>query len=115
MDSPLLVLAVASITLLYINGALCWTSNDPTSGFVELPLNSSNFVIHKPYNLPVSARYRFTRGIHRLWVFSTDKPLSLTSNTSARSEIRIHVNNPLALNLFMLISLSLLLMQLTHD
>ncbi|XXG65140.1 hypothetical protein AAC387_Pa05g2919 [Persea americana] len=90
MGSPLLVLAVASITLLCINGALCWASNDPTIGFVELPLNSSNFVIHKPYNLPVSARYRFTRGIHRLWVFSTDKPLSLTGNTSARSEIRIH-------------------------
>ncbi|RWR82270.1 citrate-binding-like protein [Cinnamomum micranthum f. kanehirae] len=64
-------------------------ASDPTDGFISLPLNSSNFDIQRPYNVPVGHRYSFIHGIHRLWVFSTDKPHSLTSKTSARTEIRI--------------------------
>ncbi|XP_058078553.1 citrate-binding protein-like [Magnolia sinica] len=88
--SSIFPLAVASITLLWIHGAFGWASNDPTYGFVPVPLNDSNFDIQKPYNLPVSERYSFVDGVHRLWVLSTDKPMSnTTNNTSPRTEIRI--------------------------
>ncbi|XP_038989837.1 citrate-binding protein-like [Phoenix dactylifera] len=62
---------------------------DPTYGFISLPLNNSNFDIQKPYDLPVSERYSFINGIHKLWVLSTDKPHSLMSHTAPRTEIRI--------------------------
>ncbi|XP_054806312.1 citrate-binding protein-like [Prosopis cineraria] len=63
---------------------------DLTLGFTELPLNTSNFKYHKPYNLPVNSRYRFHNGVHKFWVYSTDQPLSKISPTNPRSEIRIH-------------------------
>ncbi|KAK9074229.1 hypothetical protein SSX86_006826 [Deinandra increscens subsp. villosa] len=62
---------------------------DTTLGFVSQPLNQSNFEIQKPYDVPLGQRYSFSKGVHRLWVIKTDKPHSLTSNTRARSEIRI--------------------------
>ncbi|XP_022740650.1 citrate-binding protein-like [Durio zibethinus] len=62
---------------------------DPTIGFVELPLNASNFHNDKPYDLPVSDRYSFVDGVHKLWVYSTDEPLFKNSTTKPRSEIRI--------------------------
>ncbi|XAR62316.1 hypothetical protein NMG60_11017036 [Bertholletia excelsa] len=62
---------------------------DPTLGFTQLPLNASNFHIQKPYNLPVEERYSFIHGIHRLWVYSTDKPLSYNSPTNPRTEIML--------------------------
>lgn len=65
---------------------------DLTLGFTEFPLNTSNFQNHKPYDLPVSERYSFIDGVHKLWVYSTDKPLSQNSTTRPRSEIRITVN-----------------------
>ncbi|KAK6922886.1 Alginate lyase 2 [Dillenia turbinata] len=65
-----------------------WT-DDPTYGFEELPLNTSLYHIQKPYDLPVSDRYSFIDGVHELWVFSTDKPLSHNSPTHPRTEIMI--------------------------
>ncbi|KAG4389740.1 hypothetical protein AAZX31_06G142400 [Glycine max] len=65
------------------------SSMDLTLGFTELPLNTTNFDHHKPYDLPVTERYSFTDGVHKLWVYSTDKPLSQNSTTRPRSEIRI--------------------------
>ncbi|GMN33340.1 hypothetical protein TIFTF001_004098 [Ficus carica] len=62
---------------------------DPTKGFTRLPLKRSNFHIQKPYDLPVSARYSFIHGVHKLWVYSTDKPLYKNSTTHPRTEIRI--------------------------
>ncbi|XP_020211152.1 citrate-binding protein [Cajanus cajan] len=62
---------------------------DLTLGFTELPLNTSNFDHHKPYDVPVTQRYSFIDGVHKLWVYSTDKPLSQNSTTRPRSEIRI--------------------------
>ncbi|KAF7840061.1 citrate-binding protein [Senna tora] len=62
---------------------------DPTYGFSEVPLSASNFKHDKPYDLEVSQRYSFKNGIHRLWVYSTDKPLRKGSRTNPRSEIRI--------------------------
>ncbi|KAK3004955.1 hypothetical protein RJ639_019298 [Escallonia herrerae] len=63
---------------------------DPTDGFVSLPLEQSNFVIGKPYNVPEDQRYSFIDGVHKLWVYKTDKPHSRTSRTNPRTEIRIH-------------------------
>ncbi|XP_061348598.1 citrate-binding protein-like [Gastrolobium bilobum] len=62
---------------------------DLTLGFTDLPLNQSNLVVQKPYNLPESARYSFVDGVHKMWVYSTDKPHSITSKTHARTEIRV--------------------------
>ncbi|KAL2521375.1 Citrate-binding protein [Forsythia ovata] len=64
-------------------------SNDPTHGFIELPFNTSFYHIQKPYDLPEEQRYSFINGVHKLWVFSTDKPLSRNSPTKPRSEIII--------------------------
>ncbi|CAI9758296.1 unnamed protein product [Fraxinus pennsylvanica] len=64
-------------------------SNDLTHGFKELPFNTSFYHIQKPYDLPVEQRYSFINGVHKLWVFSTDKPLSRNSPTRPRSEIII--------------------------
>ncbi|KAK1262870.1 Citrate-binding protein [Acorus gramineus] len=63
--------------------------DDPTFGFLPLPLNSSNFDIQKPYDLPVNERYSFVDCVHRLWVYNSDKPLSPASPTAPRTEIRI--------------------------
>ncbi|KAJ4715456.1 Citrate-binding protein [Melia azedarach] len=62
---------------------------DSTNGFIEQRLNSSNFHIQKPYNLPVCDRYSFENGVHKLWVYSTDEPLSRNSPTKPRTEILI--------------------------
>ncbi|PON83528.1 Alginate lyase [Trema orientale] len=63
---------------------------DPTEGFISLPLNQSNFVIQSPYDVPQNQRYSFVQGVHRLWIYSFDKPHSPISKTSPRTEIRIH-------------------------
>ncbi|KAL3527931.1 hypothetical protein ACH5RR_012587 [Cinchona calisaya] len=63
--------------------------NDPTEGFVELPFNTSFYHIQKPYDLPVDQRYSFINGVHKLWVYSTDQPLSQNSPTMPRTEIII--------------------------
>ena len=64
-----------------------------TDGFLSLPLNQSNLVIQRPYDVPEDQRYSFVDGVHKLWVYSTDKPHSPTSKTHPRTEIRIHVSN----------------------
>ncbi|XP_077240075.1 citrate-binding protein-like [Tasmannia lanceolata] len=89
MGSSFLALSIFTIFLCIYHKAIGWAPSDPTDGFVSLPLNSSNFHIHKPWNLPENQRYRFSDGIHWFWVFSTDKPLSRNSSTKPRSEIRI--------------------------
>lgn len=65
---------------------------DPTHNFVELTLNAFNFHIQKPYDLPITERYSFVDGVHKLWVYSSDKPLSKNSPTKPRTEIVISVN-----------------------
>ncbi|KAI4305045.1 hypothetical protein L6164_028435 [Bauhinia variegata] len=62
---------------------------DLTLGFTELPLNTSNFHHHYPFDLNLRNRYSFKDGIHKFWVYSTDKPLSRNSPTRPRSEIKI--------------------------
>ncbi|KAM7523604.1 hypothetical protein LguiA_013506 [Lonicera macranthoides] len=62
---------------------------NPTHGFTKLPFNTSYYQIQKPYDLAVDQRYRFTHGVHKLWVYSTDNPLSADSPTKPRTEISI--------------------------
>nr|AAG01372.1 21 kDa extracellular calmodulin-binding protein [Angelica dahurica] len=62
---------------------------DPTVGFTSLPLDQSNLDIQRPYNVPVSKRYSFVNGVHKMWVYKTDKPHSPDSHTNPRTEIRI--------------------------
>lgn len=68
-----------------------WESSDPTKGFISLPLNRSYYHIQKPYDLPENQRYCFSDGVHRCWVYSTDKPHTPTSQTKPRTEIAIQV------------------------
>ncbi|XP_021692367.2 citrate-binding protein-like [Hevea brasiliensis] len=70
--------------------AFSWGPIDATKGFISLHLNHSNFVIQRPYDVPEHLRYSFKHGVHKLWVYSTDKPHSPTSSTNPRTEIRIH-------------------------
>ncbi|KAI7752081.1 hypothetical protein M8C21_008382 [Ambrosia artemisiifolia] len=67
----------------------CSQSN-PTSGFTRLPFNKSHYVNHKPYNVPLDQRYSFINGVHKLWVYSNDKPFRSDSPTKPRSEISIN-------------------------
>ncbi|ESR41103.1 hypothetical protein CICLE_v10027490mg, partial [Citrus x clementina] len=70
-----------------------WESSDPTKGFISLPLNRSYYHIQKPYDLPENQRYCFSDGVHRCWVYSTDKPHTPTSQTKPRTEIAIQGYN----------------------
>ena len=62
-----------------------------TAGFTRVRLTESQFVVQKPYNVPLDARYEFAGGVRRMWVFSTDKPGSATHPGGARTEIKINV------------------------
>ncbi|XP_028797883.1 citrate-binding protein-like [Neltuma alba] len=62
---------------------------DPTQGFAPVPLHNSNFKVQKPYDVAVNKRYSFVNGVHKLRVYSTDKPLSPDSHTLPRTEIRV--------------------------
>ena len=64
---------------------------DPTEGFIPVLLNESNFVIQWPYDVPEDQRYSFINGVHKLWVYSSDKPHTPISKTKPRTEIRIKV------------------------
>ncbi|CAI0396150.1 unnamed protein product [Linum tenue] len=64
-------------------------ADDPTDGFTEIPLNQSNLVLQKPYDVPLHQRYSFVGGVHRMWVYADDKPHHPTSPTQPRTEIRI--------------------------
>ncbi|XP_027177710.1 citrate-binding protein-like [Coffea eugenioides] len=75
--------------LLYTSQLAIVYSTNPTDGFVELPFNTSFYHIQKPYDLPVDQRYSFVDGVHKLWVYSTDNPLSRNSPTMPRTEIMI--------------------------
>ncbi|KAK9904501.1 hypothetical protein M0R45_000646 [Rubus argutus] len=84
-----IALACTTIFLVLTQWSSSWPVNDPTLGFLELPLNTSNLDIQRPYNLALSERYSFIEGVHKLWVYFTDKPHSPDSRTHARTEIRI--------------------------
>ncbi|KAK4253093.1 hypothetical protein QN277_010913 [Acacia crassicarpa] len=78
-----LLVCVSLLVCVTVNGA------DPTDGFTLVPLTDANFVIQKPYDIPLEQRYSFKDGVHRLWVYADDKPLDPSSNTQPRTEIHI--------------------------
>uniref|UniRef100_A0ACD5VZE5 Uncharacterized protein n=1 Tax=Avena sativa TaxID=4498 RepID=A0ACD5VZE5_AVESA len=64
---------------------------DPlTVGFTPVRLTESQFVVQKPFNVPLNERYEFAGGVRRMWVYSTDKPISSTHRGGARTEIKIN-------------------------
>lgn len=86
-------LYLSLILLLTVFRAVAWGPViDPTKGFIPLPLNESNLVIQWPYDLLQDQRYSFSHGVHKLWVFNTDKPHTPVSKTNPRTEIRIEVS-----------------------
>lgn len=85
---------VLTLFSLHLTLLLILCPADPEEGFISLPLNDSNFVIQKPYDVPEDQRHSYINGVHKLWVYSTDKPFSLTSHTNPRAEIRIQVSKP---------------------
>jgi hypothetical protein len=81
---------------------------DPADGFTSLSLDRSNFVIHKPYDVSESERYSFQNGIHKLWVYSADKPFMSGSNTSPRTEVRVRVSTICIIYIYVTVSRNLL-------
>lgn len=69
-----------------------WGPVDTTEGFVSLPLDQSHYHIQRPYDVPEDQRYSFINGVHKCWVYSTDKPHTRTSQTKPRTEIAIQVS-----------------------
>ncbi|KAJ4827770.1 hypothetical protein Tsubulata_020871 [Turnera subulata] len=85
------LLRLSLIQLIISYQAVAWRPIiHPTTGFNSFPLNQSNLVIQRPYDVPENERYSFSNGVHKLWVYSTDKAHSPTSKTNPRTEIRIH-------------------------
>ncbi|KAK9111209.1 hypothetical protein Scep_018728 [Stephania cephalantha] len=82
------VFAVAFIVLI-VQVGLYGAKGQVESGFSQVSLASSDLQIQKPYDVPQSARYSFINGVHKLWVYSTDKPYAPNSSTKPRTEIRI--------------------------
>ncbi|XP_057740243.1 citrate-binding protein-like, partial [Arachis stenosperma] len=64
-------------------------SLSPTAGFTQLPLDHKDIEIQRPYDVPESARYSFVNGVHKMWVYSSDKTHSKNSRTNPRTELAI--------------------------
>jgi len=51
------------------------------------------FVVQKPYDVPLHERYEQSGGARRMWVFSTDKTTSATHSGGVRTEIKVDVRD----------------------
>ncbi|XP_025827505.1 citrate-binding protein-like [Panicum hallii] len=60
-----------------------------TAGFTRVRLTESQFVVQKPYDVPLRERYEQSGGVRRMWVFATDKPISASHPGVARTEIKV--------------------------
>lgn len=111
----LLVCSCYSILLFMHGGGSSYEFDHLSLGFSEVPLSTSNFRNDKPYNLAVSDRYSLKDGIHKFWVYSSDKPLRQNSTTNPRSEIRILVSHLSLHSYSSLIQLLLFFFFMIHD
>ncbi|CAI0396161.1 unnamed protein product [Linum tenue] len=85
----LTIILVLPAAILFGSDIAAASAGDPTDGFTEVPLKPSNIALQKPYDVPLDQRYSFIDGVHRMWVYSDDKPFSRHSDTQPRTEIRI--------------------------
>jgi hypothetical protein len=60
---------------------------DPTDGWRQ---TTFTYNLQKPWNLSLSQRYAYdsATGTHRMWVYSTDEPMTEDSTTDPRTEMR---------------------------
>lgn len=58
---------------------------DPTDGWQQTTFTYS---FHKPWNLDLSDRYSNSGGVHKMWVYATDEPMTEGSTTDPRTEMR---------------------------
>ncbi|KAL8243234.1 hypothetical protein R6Q59_009492 [Mikania micrantha] len=77
------------VCLSFLDKPLMGVAFDPTKGFTNVPLTSNSFVYQKPYNVPLKNRYSFKNGVHRFWVYASDKPYEPGSSTQPRTEAQI--------------------------
>nr|AFK37843.1 unknown [Lotus japonicus] len=87
------ILHLTILSLIIYQPSLASGADNPTKGFARVHLDSSNFIVEKPYDVAVDERYSFINGVHRFWVYSTGKPHMPSSNTKPRTEIRITGRN----------------------
>ncbi|TMR94656.1 polysaccharide lyase family 7 protein [Nonomuraea basaltis] len=80
-------LAVVLATFASAAPAARASAADPTDGWRQA---SFTYSLQKPWNLSLSQRYSHdpATGTHRLWVYSTDEPMSEGSATDPRTEMR---------------------------
>ncbi|CAI0396155.1 unnamed protein product [Linum tenue] len=82
----LTIILVLPAAILFGSDIAAASAGDPTDGFTEVPLKPSNIALQKPYDVPLDQRYSFIDGVHRMWVYSDDKPFSRHSDTQPRTE-----------------------------
>jgi hypothetical protein len=58
-----------------------------TKGFTALELAEAQFVVQKPYDVPLPERYEFVDGMRRMWVYATDKPISTEIKVDVRTSL----------------------------
>ena len=85
----LVVVAVISASSTTLAGA--GRSAHLTAGFIRVRLTEWQFVVQKPYDVPLGERYQQFGSVHRMWVFATDKPISASHPGGARTEIKVDV------------------------
>lgn len=88
----LLQILLTSLMLLIFYQTTTASSALLTQGFSPVTLDNSNFIIQKPYNIPINQRYIFANGVHQFWIYPSDKPFTNETSTQPRTEIRISVS-----------------------
>ncbi|KAL5100170.1 hypothetical protein RYX36_004497 [Vicia faba] len=94
-SSNIFVILSLFLLLVSIENIMRVYGEDPTYGFTSVPLTEANFVVQKPWNIPVEQRYSFIDGVHRFWVYAHDKPYSpgygyVPKGTSGATIAQIH-------------------------
>ncbi|KAM0905325.1 hypothetical protein ACQ4PT_017494 [Festuca glaucescens] len=80
--------------LVVVVGLLCAVGaaadgSDLTVGFAKVDLQSGDFLVQSPYDVPVDQRYRYDAGtgVRTFWVYTADKAFNAVTPTNPRTEI----------------------------